>query len=248
MDFTIGIITDGSVDNRVYEIVYSIRSQNIPNYEIIIVGNSNIIDNDIQVIPFNDLLKSKWITRKKNIITENAKYENVVYMHDYVRLDPEWYSGFLKFGDNFKVCMTKMLRPNGSRFRDWTLDAMADIMGILGEERRYQRLLPYDVINLSKIMYISGAYWVAKLDVMKKFPLNEKLSWGESEDIEWSHRIRKHYDFSINVDSSVSLIKDKNSLWVEMSPEVLGIFKKLPEEEMQRIIQSANLYDERTFI
>lgn len=42
MDFSIGIITDGSADNRISKIIQSIINQNIPNYEIIIVGNSSV--------------------------------------------------------------------------------------------------------------------------------------------------------------------------------------------------------------
>ena len=33
-------------------------------------------------------------SKKKNIITQNAKYENIVYMHDYIVLDNNWYKGY----------------------------------------------------------------------------------------------------------------------------------------------------------
>ena len=59
-------------------------------------------------------------------------------------------------------------------------------------------------------MYISGTYWIAKKDVMKKFPLDETLSWGESEDVSWSLCVRENYQFSINVNSTVRSLKYKN--------------------------------------
>ena len=46
MDFTFGIITDGNSDNFIKLIIESIIRNNIPNYEIIIVGNTCIIPND----------------------------------------------------------------------------------------------------------------------------------------------------------------------------------------------------------
>lgn len=32
--------------------------------------------------------------QKKNIIVLNAKYENIVLLHDYVKLGDNWYKGF----------------------------------------------------------------------------------------------------------------------------------------------------------
>ena len=65
MDFTFGIITGGNNDTMINKIIDSIESQNIPNYEIIIVGNSIVNKNNVRVIAFNENQKDKWITRKK---------------------------------------------------------------------------------------------------------------------------------------------------------------------------------------
>ena len=45
---------------------------------------------------------------------------------------------------------------------------------------------------------------------MEEFPLNEDLVWGESEDIEWSKRVREKYNFHINEVASVRLLKQKS--------------------------------------
>jgi hypothetical protein len=68
-------------------------------------------------------------------------------------------------------------------------------------------LIPYDMLNLTKYMYISGSYWISKKYVMEKYPLNEKLTWGHGEDVEWSKIVREIYDFDMNQNSSVSIIK-----------------------------------------
>jgi hypothetical protein len=107
MDFTFGIITGGNNDGMIGEIILSIQNQNIPNYEIIIVGESKINANNCTIVPFNENIKPAWITKKKNIITELAKYENIVYFHDYIFLESGWYEGQLKSGNDFKIRMDR---------------------------------------------------------------------------------------------------------------------------------------------
>jgi hypothetical protein len=41
------------------------------------------------------------------------------------------------------------------------------------------------------------------------------LLWGQSEDVEWSLRIREKYDFSMNKHSSVQLLKYKDRAFDE---------------------------------
>ena len=122
MNFTFGIITNNNITN-LYKIIDSIELQNIPNYEIIIVGvNINLNKKNCTCIQFDESIYPGWIARKKNIITQNAKYENIVYMHDYIILDKNWYNGFLKYGNNFDVVINPIQKINGSRFRDWILN------------------------------------------------------------------------------------------------------------------------------
>jgi hypothetical protein len=219
MDFTIGIITSGNKEQQLNFLIDRIEDERIPNYEIILVGGDGLNRKNLIHIPFDESVKKAWITRKKNIITEKARYDNIVYMHDYVFLEKGWYDGYLKFGDNFVICMNIIRNLDGSRFRDWTLWAglthLSDDGIITTEERDYitknrMFLLPYNMKNLSKYMYISGAYWVAKKDIMREFPLDERLSWGEGEDVEWSKQVREKYNFSMNIHSSVRFLKMKS--------------------------------------
>jgi hypothetical protein len=184
----------------------------------VVGGKINKTWEHYKFISFDESIKPNWITRKKNIITENAKYDNIVYMHDYIVLNPGWFKGFETFGDKFNICMTRIENQNGSRYRDWTLwPDDAKKFGIMD----LNVALPYDVTNLSKYMYFSGAYWIAKKEVMQRFPLDESLSWGESEDVLWSKQVREHYTFSMNVHSSVKLQKLKDPVVHPINPELL---------------------------
>ena len=233
MKFTFGIITSpdqyGQLPNQLNRIFESITDQeSYDDSEIIIVGGrENKSEGAYKFISFDETTKSKWITRKKNIITENAKYDNIVYMHDYVSLMPGWYKGFEIYGDKFDICMTPILNYDGTRFRDWTLWPH-DVEHIMGMGNR-KCLLPYETDCFTKYMYISGAYWVAKKSVMEKFPLNEKLSWGEGEDVEWSKQVREQYQFSINVHSPVRLLKYKDKVFNDATPELISQLQKQNE-------------------
>jgi len=232
MKFTFGIITDGNSDNNLNLVIDSIEKQYIStlDYEIIVIGNSKVDRKNTLVMPFDDSIKSKWITRKKNLITKNAKYENIVYMHDYIALEDNWYEGYLSFGEEFKVCTNVLLNADNTRWRDWViwphnLNEMDDIVNPSRE-----CIFSYDITHLSKYQYISGSYWIAKKHVMIEFPLDEKLSWGGGEDVSWSKEVREKYDFSININSTCKCLKMKNKPFEIASEEMnekLRNFNKL---------------------
>jgi len=239
MDFTFGIITDGRHDNYLSYIIQSIHNNNIPNYEIIIVGNTRIQEsNKIKIIKFNESQKNKWITRKKNIIAINAKYENIVMLHDYVQLSENWYHGFLKFGDNFDWCISKIINSNGERFRDYTLFPYeVDYLNInyspgkdINVYFNCNCLLPYDFVNsirTNKYLYISGSYYVIKKIIATKYFLDENLLHCQGEDVEYSKRLHSNgIIIKCNKYSDVRLLKQKQSAsWeTEISDEYLQKF------------------------
>ena len=221
MEFTFGIITDGNNLNRVISIIESIKDQNILNFQIVIVGGYPPVDTSIDWIEFNESIKPKWITKKKNIITQYAKYENIVFMHDYIRLMPNWYIGMEKFGNNWDICMTQILNVTGERFRDWVIWADKDYIAdpsYNGRSGVYsnitKRILPSYTYNKIENMYISGAYFIVKKKFMEENPLDESLIWGQGEDVEWYKRIMllsSGFKYVMNPNSKVKLMKYKNS-------------------------------------
>ncbi len=225
IDFTFGIITDGKSDKFIDIIIDSIINNNIPNYEIIIVGNSCIMPNDkTKIIPFDETTKTGWITKKKNIVILNAKYDNIVMLHDYVALQNNWYDGFLKYGNDFDWCVTKIVNSNGTRFRDYTLfPYKVDYLDINyspgGDIDSYfddNCLLPYDFVNTiktNKYMYISGAYYVIKKNIAIQNLLDENLVHNRGEDVEYSKRLHNNgVIIKCNSFSSAMLLKYKDPI------------------------------------
>ena len=245
MDFTFGIITDGKNDGAIRQIIASIEQNNIPIYEIIIVGNTKIeTTNKIKCIPFDETIKPAWITRKKNIIAKTAKYENIVMMHDYIILDKNWYAGFLKYGTDYDWCVNKIVNTDGTRFRDYTLFSMATLVNDTANTLFYSPadlihpyfhkhgLLPYDfenTIETNVFMYISGAYYVIKKSVAQKHLLDERLVHGNAEDIEYSRRLHKNgIIIKCNPYSSVHLLKYGGPAHFEnvINDEYIKIYKE----------------------
>lgn len=216
IDFTFGIITAGGADTSIEKIIQSIQRQDIPKYEILIVGETCVKGDFIRVIPFDETIKRAWITKKKNIIAQEARYENIVFLHDYVELCPGWYEGFLTFGNNFKICVNKITNLSGKRFRDFCL-----FKEFLPTE---STLLPYSCKlspSLSKLAYVSGTYYVIKRELANQYPLDERLCWSQGEDVLFSQELsRAGVVFECNPFSTVTLIKEKKSFEREMSVDV----------------------------
>lgn len=253
MEFSFGIITDFKNESKLLNLITSIKNQNINNYQIILVGSVQNITNhaiyarnkNIDILDFDESKKEGWITKKKNLITDNSIYENIVYLHDYLLLEENWYSGFRKFGNNFDICLNKIYNFDGSRYRDWCLSPhnMKKIDKKLNLNLEY--LLPYNETSFTNYMYVSGAYWVAKKTLMKRYPLNEDLTWGEGEDIEWSHRVRRKSDLKFNKFSSVKLQKEKEVIFTEISNTNLTIFKKIEMNIFLRVFDNATAFFKR---
>lgn len=221
MKVTFGIISHKDTGIKLESVISSIIEHGPLDKEIIIVGNNKPFmqpSSYLYYVPFDEECKKAWITKKKNIITRMAKYDNIVYMHDYVQLTPNWESGFDEL-EPWDVCMSCIINKNESRFRDWVAWDDPDLGPAGGRIKEkwcpngiYRpgslHLAPYNYTQ-TQYMYVSGAYWVAKKEFMLKYPLNEDLSWGEGEDVEWSYRVRQHWQYKMNTKSKVVLNKQK---------------------------------------
>ena len=85
-------------------------------------------------------------------------------------------------------------------------------------------LLPYDEEYYQNLC-TSGAYWVAKKNIMNKYKLNENLTWGQGEDVEWSHRIRKKNKFKFNINSSVTFQNKKIFILLKLVKKIYTYLK-----------------------
>jgi hypothetical protein len=183
MKLTFGITTGGGQEDYINKIIDSIEEEQIPDYEIVVVGSFLTARNNTIVYLFPEDIVPMWITKKKNLIAEVARGEILVLMHDYIRLEKGWYEGFLRFQNEnpiWDVAMCKLKDMTGRRLIDW--------MGLAGDKIYGNVLLPYDYSN-PKGMYVPGNFFMVKRDFLRANPLDERRNWGLGEDVEWSKRI-----------------------------------------------------------
>jgi hypothetical protein len=192
--WSFGICTDGK--RLIYhdEIVNAIRSLNIPNYEIIFcTENNEFFRSDCKVI-YIGKKKPAWITKKKNKIAKQAIYSNLFLLHDYAKPGGNWFKGFEEFGNDWDVCCTPVLKPDGERWWDWA-------------QIKPHELLPYDVKDKTHNMYVSGTSFAVNKEFFCKYPLNEELTWNEDEDGEWAKRVNSFWKLKFNPKSPVHLLR-----------------------------------------
>lgn len=224
MNITYGIITCDDTCQFIPKIIESILGQNGLNYEIIIIGGNRDwteIDSRINHIKFDENIKKSWITKKKNLITENATNEIIVYLHDYVYFDKNWLKELENFGENWDLLCNPVLNENGGPFRSlayldkpnlgrkWTIrEKWCPLEGFHCEGSHHHIAHPENGFD-HRYVYINGTYFIAKKHIMEKYPLNEELSWGMGEDAEHSIRIRDKVKIVYNPHSIVKLCKHK---------------------------------------
>lgn len=184
------VVTSGTNDKSIEQIIDSIEIQNLPAYEFIIVGGitSSITKNNCVHIPFNETITHRpWLTRKKNLGIHLAQYDNVVVMHDYYVFDHNWYEEFVKFGTDWDICVHQNLacqEQNYVRGNGWRAGPIPGY-----PEIPFAMTIPWDIDCFIPYMAIQGAYWVAKKNVMLEQQLNENLLLGQNDDIEWCERV-----------------------------------------------------------
>lgn len=183
------IVTSGTNDNSVSQIIDSIEKQNMPKYEVLIVGGmtTTISRKNTIHIPFDETLQKKaWLTKKKNIGANRAQYDVLVVSHDYYEFDPTWYEEFEKFGTDWDICIQQSLasKAQGSvRANGWRAGPIPGY-----PEIPWAMTIPWDIDCFIPYMAIQGAFWVCKKHVMIDNPLDETLVQA-NDDIEWSSRV-----------------------------------------------------------
>lgn len=188
--WTFGIITNGNRDDWIERIIQSIRAQNIPHYEIIVCGVYYARnESDFKYIPFNIKDDKGWISRKKNIIAEHARFNNLCIMHDRLVLDPRWFAGMKKYGNTFEAITCQQISPNGDRAGDWLTTN-----GNYNKKTAYFQQYRIESLNYRDWdfwAYLGGQLTIIKKHVWVESPWNETLYWNDGEDVDLSLRLQQ---------------------------------------------------------
>lgn len=248
MNWTFGIITDGKQDHLLKESIESIQRE-VPHAQLIIVGGEDkwqgMMD-DYMFIDFHDKSGNGWITRKKNLVAQNAKYDNLCIMHDYVVLGEGWYKAVKDFGEDWLTCMHCVLNADGKRYRDWCMISNDARMEPPIDKQQPPlefpgRLLDYNNNMWGRWQYLSGTYFCAKRKIMLTVPLDEKRYQNGGEDVQWSRLLYQEYGqkaFIMNPNTQVWLLKLKEPVPWQLLPPLPKITKRIIFRGLIRVMKN----------
>lgn len=178
----------------------------IPEKEILLCGRPDkkflywdkvrIVGEDIPAPPV-------WITRKKNVLVKEARFENVCLLHDRVFLPLNFMSAIRQFGDYFpfagfqSLWFDDVLNLSPVRYSDYNcVENISDMVALkqsgqpslfvpkLFTEIEKQNFKYANPIRYQCRNYLTGSLYIAKRRVWLQAPQNEDLYWAEFEDIE----------------------------------------------------------------
>lgn len=187
-DWSFGIIWDGKNEGYLYEYIDSIKKikYNDSQVEILICGPQPSFKIDlkyklIETDQNTELFAN--ISRKKNLIINQAEYENICIAHNRYKLNDNFIKSFDKFHHDYDFCVVKqVLLDTGERVPDWVSQAS-------DEKLTANYLLPYGVY--SPFQYIPGGLIIGKKHILNAIPFNELATWNMAEDVELSQRLRE---------------------------------------------------------
>lgn len=204
------------------------------------ITTTQLTDRNYEIIFANQ--EDWWITKKKNWIAEQAKYDTLCLIHDYVSFPSLWHTEIKKFfaqkADDFDVLMTEVITYEGKRGPDWLLSPywmeqffkyIPELSNICLEANpsenhpKYVNALPYNEKSLTKYQYVSGAYILTKTDYMRKHPFNESLMPGSAEDLDWFETHKPRLD--INRFTWVKFLKPHKWAVTEIPAKGLELIK-----------------------
>jgi glycosyltransferase involved in cell wall biosynthesis/SAM-dependent methyltransferase/predicted O-methyltransferase YrrM len=179
--FSFCIITNGKRPDKLQKEIDSIRSLNIPDYEILIAGQLPLgmpVDG-FSFHPMADAASCGRLGEMRNYLCSQARYDILVVADDDLVFLEDFYKGLCQFGKDFDVVNVRLLNPDGTRFWDWaTLD------GPQGH-----RLLDYG--HEDPHVYVTGGLCIIKADVARSIRWNGDLGFYQNEDLDFSRRLQK---------------------------------------------------------
>jgi hypothetical protein len=230
------IVTSGDNDQHLHNTVKSILDLDLESFEIIIIGRSEFPNPSVKCVAFDESVRDGWITRKKNLAVSHSKGHIVVILHDYMKLNQDWTRSRVEslITSTWDVAMCRITNPDGTRWVDWTLWTQNSFGIRWWFNRTLANLVPYTSKNLTRFMYVGGAVMIVRREFMLDNPLDENLTWGEGEDVEWSLRVRKFWNYKMFPDISVSSQKQKAKHFRQM-----GAFSRILMKSYSVLVERA---------
>lgn len=174
------------------------------NSEVVLCGPMNCDYTFISQYPFNlriiyidDIKKNGrfLISKKKNFLIENLKYENNIVLHSRIQLKPNSVSNIPKHFEFISPEVNTIADGQEVRYLDYLIGASYNptrittgriILPNFYKPKNYLKQLKYG------LPFIDGGVMIFKNNILKDIPLNANLAWFENEDVDLAARLHLH--------------------------------------------------------
>ncbi len=217
---TFGILTSELSPNQSLNmLIKSINSQDIPYYEIIVAYSNGIINKlkNKKIRYFSVKKLSSRVNhnkkleqhQKRQLITKNAKYDNILFLKDYHILSENWYNQIKNFSSNTKVIVGRIKFSNGERY----LDRCSGECKHPKYNYRTGILIDYEITEnkqLQKLdMYVSGAIFLVKKKLLEKL-FKKFKNHAFLKDYDICKFIFTRINYKITLSESLIICKKQN--------------------------------------
>lgn len=176
------VISGGKRPTAIARLFNSVKTQAIPAYEIIVVGErADPPPPNCVYIERRELARTAAICAMRNIGLDAAKGDPAILLDDDVELSPTWYRdmrGHLESG--FDVAGHRVTLPGGKRWYDWNIASRADPL---------TPTMMADYAYSGPDIYISGCLMIISRHVFENVRFNENLLNHQRDDVEFCHRV-----------------------------------------------------------
>jgi polyhydroxyalkanoate synthesis regulator phasin len=179
--YSFGIITNGKRNEKLANLITSIRNQSLPNdrYEVLIAGSVDEIRGYDQIRKFSmDQAASEGrLGAMRNVLAKAAAFNKFVSLDDDFLLHPKWAEAVEEIGGNFDIATGIIVNPDLSRYCDW--------VNII---ENYTFLRAYHEA-FDKCQYVTGGYGIYKDFIFLEHSWNDNLGFYQGEDVSFSKRL-----------------------------------------------------------
>jgi hypothetical protein len=166
------IITNGARPEKLRLVIDSIHRQQMPVYEILVIGNPPATAGVIAVHA-PDAAAAGQLGRMRNLGVAQARYDRIVILDDDILLGDGWYAAMLAVPDDIDIVTSRILLPDGTRYWDYSTH---------GGPRGHRMLRADDAPD--EYVYMSGGTaWVLQRHVAVVAQWEQAIGFYQFEDV-----------------------------------------------------------------
>ena len=197
-------------------VVKRILELDVPEKEILLCARPDknfLFWDQVRIVGEDIPAPPVWITRKKNILAQEARYENLCILHDRIFLPKDFMSVMQKYGDYYpfagfqSIWFDDVFNLSPVRYSDYGCageDHLDNIVAVntsgqptlfrpeLFPEIEKQNFKNANVLRFQRGSYLTGSMYIVKRNVWLHTPQDETLYWAQFEDIEQARRCENH--------------------------------------------------------